>query len=242
MKKMSYRKISLLFAINLLFQIIGFAQSNNTIEIIEKLNESHLFGEIVYKQKPTNGSQLLLDSWSEGTVILKNGFISNNNLLNYNGYIDQVLWFNSSKVRTVILEKEAIHEFSLFEPSTKDTLTFRNMEVKVPFYNIPPSFFAQVLYEGNIALFAFRQIVEAGIYSYQQNNSTFEIPNVKPKNIYFLKLPSNDIIPIKKINKRSIINAIPSKKEQIKRFVSHNKFSIKNEEDLIKLINFLDID
>jgi hypothetical protein len=239
---MSNRKIFLPLAINLLFQIIGFTQTNNTVEIIEKLNESHLFGEIVYKQKPTKGSQLLLESWSEGTVILKNGFISNNNLLNYNGYIDQVLWFNSSKVRTVILEKEAIHEFSLFDTKTKDTLIFRNIEAKVPFYSLPPSFFAQVLYEGNIVLFVFRQIIDAGIYSYQENNSTFEIPIVKPRNLYFIKLANNDVIPIKKINKRSIFNALPSEKDHIKKFISHNKFSIKNEKDLIRIINFLDIE
>lgn len=239
---MTNRKIYLLLAIILIFQLIGFTQTNNTVEKVKKVNEPHLFGEIVYKQKSTKGSQLFLESWSEGTVILKNGFISKNNLLNYNGYIDQLLWFNTSKVRTVILEKEAIHEFSLLVPRTKDTLVFRNIEVKVPFYKVRHSFFAQVLYEGSISLFAFRQIIDAGIYTYQQGNSTFEIPKVIPKNLYFIKLPNNDVVVVKKINKRSVINALPSEKDQIKKLISRNKFSIKNEKDLIRIINFLDID
>ncbi len=236
---MTLNKTYLTIALQTVTAGIMLAQNPNIESIIEKLNEPHLFGEVIYSHRQTAGEQFYHKTWSNGSVTLTNGKVSSNQVLNYNRFLDQLVLFNSTTLKSVYLDKNVIHEFTLQNPFTNQYETFRNIEARVQYQLKPTNIFAQVLLEGGYSLFAFRQVIESGKVTYRQNNRIIEIPEIKPRTLYYIKFPDGSYIAIKKASRRALIKTLPFDKAQIKRVISENKLRVRKEEDLIMLFKKL---
>ena len=115
---------------------------------------ARLSGEVYTFSLVANGSPYLWDAWAPGDVELMSGAVIVKQNLKYNGYLDELIWFNTSTQQQVRLEKKGVRAFSLSLSPHENPLVFR----KIPYrswYGTPTSdIYAQVLYEGDLQLLA----------------------------------------------------------------------------------------
>lgn len=231
-----------LFAVILILVLANlnvYCQTKDIFKIIDELNEPLLYGEIVSDQERTKGNQFLFESWTVGNVTLVDGSVAKNRMLNYNGYTDQLHLFNTVTLKNIVLEKSAIHEFSLLNKAINDTLFFRSIDAKVPYSGKQEKVFVQVLQQGRFTLLAFRQVVETGKETFQQSNKVTEIKVVKPKTKFFIQFPDKSVVPFSPTGKSSVKTTFIDENETVKKLIKDNKLRLKRENDLIKLIQLL---
>lgn len=222
----------------LLLPFLCSAQNNLSYKNIDvsKLNEPEVYGEIITSQTVTLGSQFYFNTWQNGTIAFTSGKEAKNVSINYNGYIDELIWLNPS-LKTVIVQKEGVKRFYSYSQTTSSLVEFEKKVIKVPYYANPKETFLHVLCRGEVNLYAFRQIVITGKEINQEGSRAIELPVVSAKPIYYIETKNNSFVPLHKINRRSVLKIFPNEKEAIKRVLSEKKIRIKTENDLIRAID-----
>jgi hypothetical protein len=158
-------------------------------------------------------------------VTLYNGEIIHNLNLKYNGYVDAFIWLEPKTYANVRLERELIKEVKL-NLSERDFLLFRLMEIDLLATINSKYNFINVLDEGKISLYVFRQFI---LYNLDQYS-----PNFK----YLLKKEDGKITSFIPAN-RNLFNELPGHKKQLKTIIKKNRLNVKNESDLVKTIKIL---
>ncbi len=103
------------------------------------------------------GEQYLSD-WTRGEVILRNGETVRNMDLRYERYMDEVLWLRSGDFRIGVLNKRIIEGFRLQGEDGSLSLFFVKKRIKLPATDSLDAYL-QVLVEGPVSLFAYRNVV-----------------------------------------------------------------------------------
>jgi hypothetical protein len=212
--------------------------SYNNINVSE-LNEAKVFDKIITLKAVTIGSQFLFPSWQPGSILFTTGTSAQNVNIKYNGYSDELFWLSPS-LSTVIVQKEAVKKFTMICPETDSIVEFIRKDVPVPFYSQQKLTYLQVLYQGNVNLYVYRQILKTGEEIKQDKNRAVELPVVEPKPIYYIEKGDGNIVQLKKIKRSTILKAFPAKKEIIKKSLTEKKLKIKNENDLIRVFYIID--
>ncbi len=188
----------ILIACNILLLSCSFnvwSQSNNIFETINKLNGLHLPGEIISIQEQTVGSQYFMPNWSLGSITLMNGDIAKDILLNYNGLHDQLHAINPSIGKPIVVDKNVVVEFSIYNNSNGEDYIFRKIMVKSASSN-PAEIYGQILTSGKYTLIAHRNIVINGKELVHQNGKLTELPRIRPKYRYYIIKNSGEVKPI----------------------------------------------
>lgn len=235
-----FRHIILIFILG--FMALGVHGQNELFYEdfnVSQLNEPNLFGEILYQQTLTSGSQFLFNEWTKGNVELSSGRIAQNVDIKYNGYTDELMWLNPS-LKIVVLDKKSVSGFSITDPKTGSMLTFKKMKVKVPFYIQTTDTYLQVLHQGKYKLYAFRQIVQSGRVINTEKNRSFELPEIKPKPLYYIELPEGQMIQFYKAKKSTFINLFPNKKNEVKKLLSSQKIRLNHESELVRAMEIIE--
>ena len=206
---------------------------------VSQLNEPTLFGEIQYQQVITAGSQFLFNEWVKGDVELFNGRIARNVNLKYNGYTDELIWLNPAN-KTVLLDKNAVVRFTITSPINGEKITFKNQKVKVPYFTQPVNTFLQEMYIGDYKLYVFRQVVQSGRQINTDKNRTYEVPEVKPKPLYYIQQPDGQWVMFLKPKRSVFSNLNPSKKVEIKKQLSLSRIRFRSEQDIIDVIEIVE--
>lgn len=215
------------------------SQAPDINSILNELNEPVLFGEILEGHIQTEGSQFFINGWTKGDIHLKNGDISRNMMLQYNGYKDQLYWLNPSSGEIIIPDRTFISGFTLLEPGTDDTLTFIKKDAPSSGSFQTDEIFVQMLVDDAYSLFVFRRIENTGNRNIVQNNRRISLPVLEPGPVYFIRFPDKSLESFQRISRRAVINIFPGIKDDLKRALAERRIRISSEEDLIEVIRII---
>lgn len=205
----------------------------NCDSLFREIMEPKLIGDFFFNQFLSRGSQYFIDKWLEGTVLLSNNKEVKDKKLRYNGYIDRLIRVTDN-FQQVKLDKESVIGFTLYDAAANRNYTFRKIKIREEFLPDPIEVYAQQLYQGNISLYARRQVKKTG--TDQDPGNRYMIYKFEKRTTYFFCYAGEPSSGFRKINRRNVLNDFPDRKEQIKNLLRINKFrKINSEDDLIKI-------
>lgn len=233
------RNISIL-ALHLAFLIFSrssWAQTTDIFVAINKMNEPLLSGEVIFVQEQTVGSPYLLSNWSLGSVVLTNGDVASNVLINYNCLHDQLHMFNPNVGKAIIVDKSSVVAFTL--QNRPDEVPIRFIKVNSNGTSTSESIFVQVLAEGKYTLVVYRQMVVSGKEVVNQNGKLIELSRIRPKHKYFLINSMGTIAAIKPSRKSILKMLKPNEAIESRRIIDQHNLKVSREADLTKLFQLL---
>jgi hypothetical protein len=180
------------------------------------------------------GTPYVLEEFQPGEVYLKTKEKVAIKALNYNCVDNEIAYLDPTSKVTRILNKYQVDLFTI--QGADRVMTF----VPVKLEKDGETIFAEVLY--NKASFVYKVYykdwLEAnyeGGYSADRRYDQF----VDKYDLYFLKKGDNTLYEVKK-TKKSLKEAFPENLSEITSFFKSNKLNLKEEEDLVKLMEYYD--
>jgi hypothetical protein len=218
--------------------LCSIAQERDILSIISNLNEPQITGEVIYKQEQTAGSQFIFDNWAYGSITFTNGSLAHNKLLNYNGYIDELILFNPTTLKTILVEKSSIAEFLLTDSKTGEQILFRQINIGASNQKAQ-NIFVQILAEGKYTLMAYRQVISRGKETFSKNDKLIEVQRIRPRTTYFIKDSIGNVIAIKPRRKSILKMLKPEDAFESRRIMDQYNLKINREADLVKLFQLI---
>lgn len=232
--------MKILFLIIAGLTLWGNAQATDLLKNnIQPDPQARLAGEIFVFSIVSHGSQYFNDEWYYGDVTLQSGEVVENQMLKYNGYLDELIWLNTS-FQNIKVDKNLVAEFSLRDPHSQEILVFRNVLLKSLSISGSGHIFAEQLYENDISLMAFRRILKTGERTENRTKSVISRAILKADPVYFILMPDGNANILTNLSRRSFYRAFPEHKEKIRSMFRQNQLRLRNERDLIEAVKFIE--
>lgn len=219
----------------LLFSSLANAQESITALVtkVDSIFAPKLTGELFVPDSiDGKGEQFFISQWKQADILLSNGCIINGVDLKYNGFLDQVLWFNPKSQKPYVVDKPSISEFWLKD----DTLWhFKKINVSDTTASHRSDVFVQVVLDGNPSLYVQRKVThfvdELVAYKY------FKVYEQTP--VYYLRSSNRDYLRLDNLDKRSFLNLFPEQKKELTKLIRSHRLNLKKEEDLFKVVQLM---
>lgn len=230
---------SILFIITIQ-DVIG--QSNSSGHDYNSANiEPCLTGELFTPALMVDTSTYYNSEWLPGDIYLSNGEIVRNKLIRYNGLLDELFWQEPKSKNAIKLDKEAIRQFHYQNLNGDTSICFRKIKVKQSMIADSSEIFCEIVYDGNVSLFIQHTFEIEGKELVYKNNTTFENPIYIARPIYYFINRNHKTFIKKSLNRKSLYDFSPAKKDSIKAFLKANKIrNFTDKSDLIRLAQFFD--
>ncbi len=180
------------------------------------------------------GSPYYYEDWKQGAVIDRDGNLTDNLMIKYDGYRDEVQFLRDG--RTYSVEPAKVSEFyfqSLNENGSGLTrLLFKN-GFDVPGFTRLNYF--QVVYDGSITFLTKTKIkyLEELVSNYGTNEKVKKFEKIKREYVMI----NGKAIEIEK-GRKNLLEVLGS--DDLKVFIKQNKLSIKDDSDLVKILSRFD--
>jgi len=230
---------SILFCLGMIIPSILSAQSG-TVDFREKASyiDQVQLGRnmlITYNLGHTElkGTPFLFEDFRKGDVYFSNKKMVRDLMINYNCFTGELL-YNSEDI-TYIVNKLDIDYFTLTGDQPDEILLFK--QVFIP--DEKKRDFLQILYDEKTILFKrhLKEFKETEIKSPYHNNQEYD--EYVDKKEYLVSTKDGKIVPLKP-RKNSIMKTFPDQATVLEEFIKNEKINLKNETDLIRLIEYYD--
>jgi hypothetical protein len=83
------------------------------------------------------------------------------------------------------------------------------------------------------------KIVGTGEEEYFMNGRYYLLTSLKEKPLFFIQLPTNEYVLIRKISRNAILKLFPDLKKDISKLIKDNTLTIKTQSDVIQLFELM---
>ena len=207
----------------------------------DSIFEPNLIGEIYHEPVKYVGNQYFYKDWTLGNILLTNGQKVLNKQLKYNGLLDELIWYNPVNIGTFKLDKAEISEFWL-KKSAEEIVHFKQINLPETKEHQTSKIFVQVESEGKFSLYIQRKLRAIGEEDVFMNGHSYLFLTITPKAVYYIKLPSNKMVELNRINQYSLYKLVPEYKTGIQKLLKTNHLKLRKENDLINLLILMNRD
>jgi hypothetical protein len=187
--------------------------------------ERKLTGEIFISALRSLKTQYFY-KWTEGDIIMSDGYVIKDKLIRYNRYYDELIWLREKDYKSAIVDKETVSEFIIYDKEKNPYAHFKKIRIKNWYEFDSTDIYFHVLAEGDVSLYAFRRTILIS-----NRNEVYE------KDEYYL-IKGNDFLKIDPRRFR-LLRALPEHKSRLRQIIRKNRLKVKNEPHLIKAILLL---
>jgi len=210
---------------------------NVNVELTTESNTINykLPGQQFYPIYVPSGSEFYDDQWMIGYVILENEDRYDSLMLKYNTYRDEIITVNDRARTMIMLDKDAITEFGLYEmPGV--TKRFKKMDLdKIPkaehYFNLP--------YDGNLKFAVWYRTLEETTAPFKDKNGYLQISDFVLRHNYYILFPDGQFEKFK-LNRQSLIQLFPDHKREIRRMLRRDRNWVKTEDDAARAIEMIE--
>jgi len=214
------------------FLITGsvFSQQSDCISAADKDYEDRLKAGIIGREylNPVDGfaGDQYFNVWALGEVTLTNGDIIRDIFVQYDKYLDELLWLREADFRKGLLNKHDIAGFRILGNRDVPAATFIKKRITVPWMGLSDAF-VQVLVSGETSLYAYRNVTKVP-NNYQLNDNT----------VYFLSVPEHDYQV--RLRRKDVLSIPEIPKATMKMILRTNRITVNNNEPgLIRALTLL---
>ena len=158
----------------------------------------------------------IFNVWTPGEIDLTDGSVIKNIYLQYDQYLDELLWLRKSDRRAIILSRDIVAGFRLFDSNDKLMATFAKKKVNLPFTGLKDAYL-QVLMPGNPGFYVWRNS-----YVMASDNRLVERPR-------YLIIAEGKDYPVR-LSKRSLLNLTAIDKSKMKAILHSERIMPQQDE------------
>ena len=182
-------------------------------------------------QHHAQGTPFMNDNWTAGMVISNEGDTVRISRMNYNAYLDEMIYFNQALNKYIVIDHQSIQEFILIPGNGKQVLRFSHRSLNDEIR----SKYIQVLVEDSVSLYAVRKVEFIEDPGYPPS---LHPDHYLPINEYYVKKQNSLMVKVKPSNVQ-LYKIFPDKEKAIKRYIRQHQLKVSGELDLIEVIFFI---
>ena len=182
-------------------------------------------------QHHAQGTPFMNDNWTAGMVISNEGDTVRISRMNYNAYLDEMIYFNQALNKYIVIDHQSIQEFILIPGNGKQVLRFSHRSLNDEIR----SKYIQVLVEDSVSLYAVRKVEFIEDPGYPPS---LHPDHYLPINEYYVKKQNSLMVKVKPSNVQ-LYKIFPDKEKAIKRYIRQHQLKVSGEMDLIEVIFFI---
>ena len=233
------RKILIASVILLFTTLIANAQKD-FIPVMELNTSSNttnykIPGKQFYPKYIPSGSDFYNDAWCNGYIILENGDRYDDLYLKYNTLKDELITLNGRTNILIMVDKDAVSEFGLFEKEKQITRFKKYYFDKVP----KGEHYFNVLYEGKLRLLIWQRAFEEITASYKDKNGALQIRKYVLRPQFFVCFPNGHFEQFK-FKRYSFLKLFPEEKKEIRRLLRKHKNHMQTYPDYIHAVQLIE--
>jgi hypothetical protein len=191
--------------------------------------------------KNTSGNQLFMDGSFNGDIILTSGDTIREKQIGYNGYEDELIWTMPNSLRMIKVDKETVNKFILYNKGSQIHVAFKHLR-GTNAGNRKIDFFAQVLLEDSISLYATHNIQFDEKIEHNDGGVITLIDRIEPlPPVYYLALSNNKYLEVRHLRKKYLYLALPDQKDAIISVLIKHHQPLRNERDLIRIVQLFNV-
>ena len=212
---------------------------NNTLKNIDY--ESLLSGELFDLSLTPDLSTFFNTEWIAGDILMTNGRMARNHKIRYNGLLDELFWLEPVSNQTIKLDKESILQFHFLNFQGDSTIRFRKIRVRHDIFSDSVDIFVQEIYQGKVSLTISHSFYFAGKATVRTDRGTFLKDVYKGETVYFLLLPDNRLVGLKRFSRKNLLTTLYDKEDLIRQYFresSSGKISnVREIQDFVQFLN-----
>ena len=182
-------------------------------------------------QHHAQGTPFMNDNWTAGVVIFNDRDTARIASMNYNAYLDEVIYLNQVLNKYIVIDHQSIQEFILIPGNGKQVLRFSHRSLNDEIR----SKYIQVLVEDSVSLYAVRKVEFIEDPGYPPS---LHPDHYLPINEYYVKKQNSLMVKVKPSNVQ-LYKIFPDKEKAIKRYIRQHQLKVSGEMDLIEVIFFI---
>lgn len=187
--------------------------------------ERKLSGQIFISKLRSNKIQYFY-KWTEGDIIMSDGYVIRDKLIRYNRYYDELIWLRKKDYKAALVDKETVSEYILYDEEKNPYAHFKKVKIKNWYELDSIDVYFQVLAEGSLSLYAFRRTILIS-----NKNEVYE------KDEYYM-CKENEYFKIEP-RRISLMRKLPEHKSLLRKVLRKNRLKVRYEPQLIKAIMLL---
>lgn len=211
-----------------LFSSIAITALQGQVVLPKNWNNEKIKGSRYIPDAYHPGSPFINDKFFRGEIILSNGTRVDNLPLRYNGYRDELIYFNTEISCQILIDKNSIKGFILAGE--------RHREFRQQYYNgDPPGYrFFEILDEGEISLLVHRKVTLEPGTVYRDRSGRADNMSYIQSYRYFLYQQEKGYEPVK-ISRRSLLSKFDKPyQKHVRQLLRKNNVSISDEAGFLK--------
>lgn len=217
-----------------------FGQEDYCLCPVTLITETNLAGELFRADHPIDPVTYFTRDWTLGEITLITGEIVGNEMIRYNGLLDELFWLEPGSKRTILLDKEAIEQFEIQPYQNSGKIRFKKIVVKPDLLTDSTAVFGQVIYEAAFSLFVLHTFIIERLEYFKLAGATYKKPVYQSLPVYYLRFPDKKMLKLGALTRKNLYTAFPAKKEQLKKFLRENLSGRTwEDEELVRFAQFL---
>jgi len=198
-----------------------------------------LAGKQYYNMVVPSGTVFLFNEWKDGYVKLINGDRYDDLSLKYNIFYDELIQVNNRNMSMIMLDKNTISEFGLYNEQNGKTMVF----VKMYFPKNPDGdYFFNPLYDGNLKLVVRHRSIEEETSMYKDAYGMMRNSKYNTYEYYYVIFPGNRFERFR-LKRRSFLDLFSGDrdtKKEVRRILRRNHIYFQSDEETIQAVKLVD--
>jgi len=153
---------------------------------------------------------------------MTNGRMVRKNKIRYNGLLDELFWLEPVSNKIIKLDKESILQFHFLNFNGDSTISFRKIRVRKDIFTDSADIFVQELKYGKVSLMISHSFYFAGKATVRTDKGAFLKDIYKGEPFYYLRLPDNRLVEIKRFSRKNLYTSLYDKKDLLRKYFREN--------------------
>jgi hypothetical protein len=224
------RHFIFILLLNTFFSLTWAQEKNchcNYYNVSEEVLEDKITGISLTDENIKLPEKEIYSQWSIGDIILNNGERITKRTIRYDGTSDQLIVSATDKGIKVAVEKNTIKGFDINMFNSNKILHYKKIKIKLFLSSEYVDGYAQLLVSGKTSLYAWRRLQNVGPTDNLQTHYSYIVVKEDGTIFHFLVY-----------SRRYIASLFPEKKNVFKSQLRKQHNRVRNEDQLIKAIEF----
>ncbi len=182
-------------------------------------------------QQSIQGSPFVNENWMAGKIIFTSGDTAGIRSMNYNAFLDELVYLNQALDKHVIIDHQTIQSFHFIPGNGKPVIKY----IRSPRQEVIRATYIQELVNDTVTLLAFRkkEIIEDPGYPPSLHPDYYLVADQ-----YFVMQPDSSIIKIKP-SRYGIYKTFPDIRKKLRGYIRKHQLYVSDENDLVELVRFI---
>jgi hypothetical protein len=194
-----------------------------------------LTGELYVNEDKYVGDLFFNNHWASSKILLTSGAVVEGAKIKYQGYLDEVIWYNTTNYTPFVLDKAYINEFWTTD-SLNRPVHFKRLQVSDSTSTKPKDVFVQVAFQGRYSLYIQRKVISLPDVVTITDKGAFAKKAFGQSPVYYIQPPTGPFLVLRHLGQPAFLSLFPDQKEALKVLIRRYGIRLRTEKGLMEAV------